>query len=705
VKLFATTPKGLELLLVEELKSLGVLHAAEKLAGVEFEADLEHAYKACLWSRLANRILLPLTQIPAATPEELYSGVQTINWDEHFNPTQTFNINFVCSQSKITHSLYGAQKVKDAIVDQFREKYNSRPNVARDNADLSIHVYLHRDIATLSIDLSGESLHKRGYRLEQGAAPLKENLAAAILMRAGWKQIAEQEGMLFDPMCGSGTLLIEGALMAANIAPGLLHEYFGFLGWKKHDAKLWAQLLEEARSARELGLKKLPTILGFDYDPHAIKIAFANIERAGLHGKIHVEKREVAALNAPKQSCGLLVINPPYGERLGEMPELPKLYVTLGEKIKQEFRGWKAAVFTGNPELGKIMGIRSRKQYALFNGAIPCQLLLFDVQQENFIDRSPAANNERLIARAKKSLNERDQALAEMFANRIKKNLKNLKRWVEKEKISCYRVYDADLPEYAVSMDIYNDYVCVQEYPAPKSIDKDKAQTRLQHVLAVLPEALNMAPAKIFLRDKNITLDDLSQLYEVQDNNQKCLINLSSGNLEVGLPLELRQLRFLIQNQVTGKTFLDLAARSGVMSVYAALGKAATIKTIVNNDFCLAWCRENLRLNQLSADTLSKDLQLFVATERHRYDTIYHELPYSFDIRQNHAEWISAISNLLNPKGELYLVTFDPKFKLHNQLLSELEIKDLTNKLIPKDFERNSKIFQCWHIKSKESIK
>ncbi|MEO8401111.1 MAG: bifunctional 23S rRNA (guanine(2069)-N(7))-methyltransferase RlmK/23S rRNA (guanine(2445)-N(2))-methyltransferase RlmL [Gammaproteobacteria bacterium] len=495
---FATTPKGLELLLAEELRQLGAVDAAEKLAGVTFSGDLTLAYKACLWSRLANRILLRLAQIPAATPEELYSAVQTIQWEEHIEPTGTLNVNFITSHSNITHSLFGAQKVKDAIVDQLREKFAVRPNVSREKPDVAIHVYLHRNIATISLDLSGESLHKRGYRLEQGAAPLKENLAAAILLRANWPKVASEQGMLLDPMCGSGTLLIEAALMAGDIAPGLLHDYFGFINWKKHDATLWQHLLKDAVARKNLN--NIPKIIGYDQDAHAIKIAFANIERAGLRGKIHVEKREISAVDQQPVS-GLLVTNPPYGERLGEEPELKKLYERLGEKFKQNFVGWQAAVLTGNPELGKTMGIRAKKHYALFNGPIPCQLLLFDVQPDKFVDRSPAANNQRRIRFAQKTLTETNRESAQGFVNRLQKNLKHLKRWASRENITCYRVYDADVPEYAVSIDLYDQYILVQEYPAPKSISKQKAEERLETVLALLPEILDVPASDIFFQD------------------------------------------------------------------------------------------------------------------------------------------------------------------------------------------------------------
>jgi 23S rRNA (guanine2445-N2)-methyltransferase / 23S rRNA (guanine2069-N7)-methyltransferase len=498
---FATTPKGLELLLVEELKQLGATSAAEKLAGVEFSGDLRMAYKACLWSRLANRILLPLLKIPAATPDELYVGVQKISWDEHLDPAGTIYINFATSQSKINHTLFGAQKVKDAIVDQLRDKYNIRPNISRDQPDVAIHIYLYRDVATISLDLSGESLHRRGYRLDQVAAPLKENLAAAILLRAKWPEVAAKDGMLFDPMCGSGTLLIEAAFIAGKIAPGLQRQYHGFLGWKKHDNAIWQSLLTDANLQRVQNEKNIPPIVGYDRDPEAIKIAFANIDRAGLRGKIHVEKQALEAAQLTKKtSYGLLVTNPPYGERIGELSELQKLYPFLGQKLKTEFAGWRAAIFTANPDLGKTMGIRAERRYALFNGPIACQLLLFSITPEWFIDRSPAPTNERVIRKAQQYINDLQAPTdsIQMFSNRLQKNLKHINKWVKRENPQCYRIYNEDLPEYPVIIDYYDDNIIIQSFPAAKHVLNEIAYERVQQVLAVLPELLVIKPAKIY---------------------------------------------------------------------------------------------------------------------------------------------------------------------------------------------------------------
>lgn len=498
-QLFATTPKGLELLLVDELRALGAENPREKLAGVTFQGDLALAYKACLWSRLANRILLTLASVPADTPEELYAGVQSINWDEHIAPNATLAVHFVTSNSNITHTLFGAQKVKDAIVDQMREKHGVRPNVDKEEPDVSVYVYLQRNVAAISLDLSGESLHKRGYRLSSVTAPLKENLAAAILKRCDWENIAKNNGSLMDPMCGSGTFLIEAALMAADIAPGIMREYFGFLGWKQHQPAVWRSLWDEADQRREAGVKNLPQIIGYDEDADAIKAAFENIERAGLLGKIHVEKRHVSEF-APlsKLQPGLVVTNPPYGERLGEVEEIKPLYTELGNRLKQEFTGWRAGVITGNPDLGKQMGLRSKKQYALFNGAIPSQLLLFDVEQQYFVDRSPEADNARRIRFAQKTVAGTPQTAVEAFVNRVKKNLKHLGKQAEKEGKTSYRVYDADLPDYSFAIDVDNGNVHVREYQAPKIIDAKKVERRRFEVLAVLPELLAVESGKIY---------------------------------------------------------------------------------------------------------------------------------------------------------------------------------------------------------------
>ncbi len=371
---FATAAKGMSSLLAEELRALGATDVQETIAGASFKGTLETAYRACLWSRIANRILFPLKSFPASTPEKLYGGVKSIRWSDHLTPKNTIAVDFSSSQSKITHTHFGALKTKDAIVDQFRSTQGARPSVNPIQPDLRVNVYVHKDEATLSLDLSGESLHKRGYREEGRMAPLKENLAAAILMSAGWPSVPSHS--FVDPMCGSGTLPIEAAFMAARRAPGLKREHYGFLGWQGHVPALWKRLLEEARDLEIHDKKKLPRVVGYDADFRAVRVALANVERAGLRGRVHIEKRELTSAEAPTPE-GLIVLNPPYGERLGETEELKPLYKSIGDIFKQKFRGWTGAVFTSNPELAKCIGLKADRRVVLFNGAIECRLLKY----------------------------------------------------------------------------------------------------------------------------------------------------------------------------------------------------------------------------------------------------------------------------------------------------------------------------------------
>ncbi len=715
LQLFATVPKGLEQLLAEELRRLGAAQAAETVAGVRFEGSLELAYRACLWSRLASRILLPLTSFAAATPEELYAGVQSVVWREHLEPSGTLAVDCNLSRSQITHSHFAALKVKDAVVDQFRSSGGVRPSVEVTAPDVRVNLYVHRDQATLSLDLSGQSLHRRGYREEGALAPLKENLAAAILLRAGWPETAAAGGALVDPMCGSGTLPLEAALMAADIAPGLQRSYYGFTGWKGHDPGLWQALLEEAGERRAAGLEKLPVIVGYDADHRAVRAAWANAEKAGLQAHVHFEKREVAALEPPGGKGlrpGLVVANPPYGERLGEVKELMSLYAGLGERLKNQFSGWRAAVFTGNPELGKRLGIRARRMHTLFNGALECKLLHFELEPKWFIEikDSPA---ERYQPEAGAPLSDG----AQMFANRLRKNLKNLGRWARREGVSCYRLYDADMPEYAVAVDLYEQWVHVQEYAPPKSIDPRQAEVRLREVMAALPSALEVSPEQIFLkvrqRQKGTSqyekLAARGELHEVREGDCRFLVNFTDY-LDTGLFLDHRPTRRMLRELARGKRFLNLFGYTGTATVHAALGGAAATTTVDLSRTYLEWAKNNLALNGFGGaghELIQGDCLAWLGEQTRRFDLIFLDPPtfssskrmeVTFDVQRDHVPLVRAAARLLSADGLLVFSNNNRRFKMDREALADLNIEDITAQTIPRDFERNPRIHNCWKI-------
>lgn len=375
--LFATTPRGLEALLAEEIETLGGQDIKTVRSGVSFLGTQETAYRVCLWSRVAGRLLLKLAEFPAETPEALYAGVQNINWSAHLMPEGTLAVDCAIVQSEISHTHFASLKVKDAIVDQFRDQMGTRPNVELERPDIRVNTYLFRNKATISLDLSGESLHRRGYRKDGGEAPLKEHLAAALLLKARWPRDAEEGNTLMDPMCGSGTLLIEGAMMAGDIAPNLSRSYFGFENWLQHDAFLWRDLLTNAHERKEAGLKTLPPIVGSDVDPIALSLARENLERAGLLDVVELEQKSVKQIRALDDEIGLLITNPPYGERLGGEETARRVYSQIGDVLREHFPGWRAAIFTGRPEWAPAIKLKPRRTYDFFNGTLPCKLMIY----------------------------------------------------------------------------------------------------------------------------------------------------------------------------------------------------------------------------------------------------------------------------------------------------------------------------------------
>lgn len=717
-RLFATVPKGLESLLAAELAALGATEVRETRAGVAFSGPLALAYRACLWSRLANRVLLPLAQFAAPSAEALYAGVHAIAWEEHLGPDDTLAVDFSTVQSQLDHSHYGALKVKDAVVDRFRARDGRRPSVARAQPDVRINVHLHRDQATVYIDLSGDSLHRRGYRSRAVAAPLKENVACGALLRAGWPEIARAGGTLVDPLCGGGTLLIEGALMAADIAPGLQRNYYGFLAWRGHDAALWQELLADAEARRDAGLRTLPTYFGCDADARAVEAARINAAAAGLAPHIVIEQTAVAAVRAPAAAHpGLVISNPPYGERLGERETLIPLYAEIGERLKTEFAGWRAAVLTADAELGKKMGIRARKRYTLYNGALECKLLCFDVTSEWFVTPRPPEDDSAPLSPG-----------AEMLANRLRKNAKQLKRWLMQEQISCYRLYDADLPEYAVAVDIYEGeqrWVHVQEYAPPASVDPKKAEQRLRDAMRAIVAALEIPRAQVFFKvrrqqkgsEQYQPLGDAREFHEVREGPCRLLVNFGDY-LDTGLFLDHRPVRAYIREQARGKRFLNLFAYTGTATVHAAAGGASCTTTIDMSQTYLDWARRNMALNgygdarhrYIQADCTAWLAEQSAAAHAPHYELIFLDPPTfsnskrmdgTFDVQRDHTQLIHDAAALLAPGGTLIFSTNFRRFKMDETALAELQLEDISSQMLPPDFARNPRIHQVWRIRKR----
>jgi len=722
---FATAPKAMEDILATELKQLGARNVKTALAGVAFEGSIETAYTICLWSRIANRVLLSLANFTVNSQEDLYDGIYKINWFDHMKPDDSFAVSFNAKGSEVINNThFGALKVKDAIVDQMRKKFNKRPDINLTQPDARINVYLNRDQATLSLDLSGESLHRRGYRDVTLPAPMKENLAAAILYRSGWPEMAKQGGSLIDPMCGSATILLEAAMIAADYAPGLLHESFGFFKWKKHDEAVWQNLLTDAQQRKEVGLENMPTIVGFDESRRAVNTALQHIENAQLADYVHVERRDINdASPATSWEKGIVVCNPPYGERLGDKAEAAELYRQFGEVLKTQFTDWKAAMIISDPELGFRLGLRSEKPITFFNGALECKLLRIAIEEKNFFIPKAKTQQDRLEQVINKQTV--DDPHSEMFANRLKKNIKKMAKWLKREDIHCYRIYDADLPEYAVAVDVYKGretWINVQEYQAPRSISPEKANARLCAALDEIADVFGLDEENIFLKvrskqkgtDQYEKISDTESFEIIEEQGAKLYVNFKDY-LDTGLFLDHRPMRLKIQQMAKNKHFLNLFSYTGSVSVHAAIGGAASTTSVDMSKTYLDWAQQNMALNTQHSDNyfIHADCMKWLDNAVNQpslektYDLIFLDPPTfsnskrmeeNLSIQQDHADLILNAAELLSENGVLYFSTNYRQFKLDTDILSDLNIINISAKTIPDDFSRNPRIHYCWEI-------
>ena len=711
---FATCPKGMEYLLRDELVALGALDVREALAGAHFSGTLETAYRACLWSRLASRILLPLAEFDAADDEALYRGVQTIDWSAHLAAHGTFAVDAGTALSKLTHSQFVGLRTKDAVVDQFRQRDGSRPDIDTDEPDIRINLRLRRDRATVSLDLAGSPLHRRGWREEQGEAPLKENLAAAMLLRAHWPEVYAGGGALLDPMCGSGTLLIEGALMAADVAPGLRREYFGFLGWQQHDIALWRSLLDEAKQRAETGLRALrPCFFGSDADPRMVQTAKRNAQAAGVAGFFTLDKQDMArAAPPPGVGYGLVITNPPYGERLGDRAEMPKLYRALGDTLRQRFTGWRAAVLAGDLELGRAMQLHADKRYALYNGALETVLLTFDLKPRDETPREP-----RPLSPG-----------AQMLKNRLEKNVRHLRKRLTREGIHCWRAYDQDLPEYAAAIDVYgdtggDDHLHSQAYRAPADIPADVARLRLREIARVAGEVLGVPRERIAIKtrergkggSKYGQLDQRGEFIEVEEGGLKFLVNLTDY-LDTGLFLDHRLVRAKVRELADGKCFLNLFAYTATASVHAAAGGALETTSVDLSATYLEWASRNLALNGFTgADhrLMQFDALEFLQRDRGHYGLIFVDPPTfsnskraeDFDVQRDHVKLLEACNERLTRDGVIVFSNNFRRFKLDREALEpHFEIEDWSAPSIPFDFARRADIHGCWLLRRRRAV-
>ena len=796
MRFLASAPRGLADLLARELVAFGAADTRERPTGVSFSGSLAVAYRTCLWSRVANRVFLELARFDAADAEAFYRAVREIDWTEHLGPEATLACDFSGHHPAITHTHFGALKLKDAIVDSVREARAWRPSVEVERPSVRVHAHANGLQITLSLDLSGESLHRRGYRGAAGEAPLKENVAAGVLMRSGWTEMAARGAAFLDPMCGSGTFVVEAALIAMDRAPGLDRDYFGFLGWAGHDTDVWRQMLEEAQSRARLGLEHAVArglaggLRGQDRDPGAVRNARANAGRAGVLELVGFDVgvlKDAAPVGSgtsragadggafvvpgaaarPGQSpeaeaavradpgaepamradvlaaVGLVCTNPPYGVRLEDRETARAVHRELGAVLRERFQGWSAAVLTGSPEFGLELGIRAHRTHTVWNGAIECRLLRMK------IDTSSVREPGRL---GKGDTDLRDTPGARMFANRLAKNLKKQQAWADRSGVSCYRLYDADMPEYAFAIDVYRTiggssvtsgatalslpiapqppgvesgltWLYVQEYAAPSEIELEAVRRRRGEALSTLSDVTGVDPERVRIRTRRKTkrgeqyakVQDRSDYHVVTEDGLRFLVNFDDY-LDTGLFLDHRMTRARLRAAASGKRFLNLFAYTCTATVYAAAGSAASTTSVDMSNTYLNWAQRNFELNGLAPDRnglVQADCRMWLqddARSRERYDLIFIDPPtFSnskrmegvLDVDRDHPALIDGCVRLLAPGGLVVFSTNSQRFKLDESLTHRYDVVDISTKTLPKDFERNPRIHRCFEVRAR----
>lgn len=726
MEFFATCGSGLEAVLGEELRGLGVHGVRPLKGGVSFAGELRDAYTALLWSRIASRVLLTLARVDAHDADALYEGAHGLAWHEHIGTGATLAVAAHGSNDELRDTRFTSLKVKDAICDALRERTGVRPDVDAHAPDVRVNVRISRERATLSIDLSGEALDRRGYRPagKPVGAPARENLAAALLMLAGWSGQGGQA--LLDPLCGSGVLAVEAAMIAADIAPGIARASWGFQGWSGHDEALWGELLAAADARCEEAQHAEARVFAADADAACRAYAQVCARRAAVSERIVFASShdELSALCPAALDERLLCCIMPTAQQLAPS-QLPSVLCGF-ETACGGGPGLRALALLVQEQALAIapLGAPSRS-VAVKNGPHDSAIAIYERGGSDALGAQVAVRDKHIAVASD---------TAQQFASRLNKVVKQRRKWAAEAGVSAYRVYDADLPDYKFAIDLYEGAgrdegttkVHVAEYAAPKDIDPAKASRRVGDALRIIPAVLEVPLADVYVkrrvRSKGGSQYELGVDYEkrqcftVAENGLRFEVDLADY-LDTGLFLDHRDTRRAIGTIAHGKSFLNLFAYTGTASVYAAAGGATFTTSVDLSNTYQRWARRNFKLNKLLDDNQRferADVLSWVQDKRHskeRWDVVFADVPTfsnsakmgarSWDVQRDHAEFLIDASRLLTRGGALLFSCNKRGFKPDVATLAKagVAIADITAKTIPADFERTPRVHRCYLLK------
>jgi len=739
-RLTARTLEGLEWVLAGELERAGAIDLRTGRRTIEFSSpagrERETLYRAVLESRTAIRVLEPLGRFRADSPDSLYRGLAELDWREQLRTSDTLRVDAVIHDTFLTHSLYAAQIVKDAIVDQLRTPSGKRPSVQLRGATLRLALHLVGDTATIFRDAAGRSLHQRGWRMGEVEAPLSEVLAAGILAIAGW-QPGEP---LLDPMCGSGTLVIEAATIAAGMAPGLFRARraaHGFCRFRDCDRPLFDRLLAELESRVR---PPAATFQASDLDARAVEAARACAAAAGVAEAIALDVGHFEQVR-PRWPQGLVVTNPPYGERL-PLPRAGALFRRLGDWLVQRCGGWRAAILAAESPAAAQLGLRPAHRVPLANGPIACRLLEVEIRRREpapaaasagtpapSADEGNAAQPEGGDAPGDRPApgpgNGRGRSTDDQigdFRRRLAKRSKHLGRWARRQGIEAFRVYDRDIPEIPLVIDWYAGWLHAAEYDRPHERTDIEHEVWLDRMIEAAALELGVPPERTFLKVRRRQrdggqyekVDGRRAVVAVREGGLTFEVNLSDY-LDTGLFLDHRTTRAMVRDEAAGRRMLNLFGYTGSFSVYAAAGGAAGTTTVDLSNTYLEWTRTNLALNGFRDAgrhrTVRDEARGFLHHRALRgeppFDLVVADPPTfsrsarsetPWDVQRDHAELLELVARNLAPGGVVYFSTNFRRFRLDEDRVRPLyAVREITSRTIPEDF-RNERVHRAWRL-------
>ena len=719
MELLASCAFGLESIVARELRSLGLDSRTTGPGQIEFTGEWPEIANASLWLRCADRISIIVADFACTDFDTLFDTVREIDWLEFLDADARIHVTGGSVKSQLSSVPAIQRTVKKAIVDQILA---GRPGslLEEDGALHRIHVGLRNDRARLTLDTTGPSLHKRGYREISTRAPLKETLAAALVQLSFWRP----DRPLVDPFCGGGTILIEAAMIGRNMAPGLQRS-FVCEKWRRCPLDIWSQQREAARDGQ---IEKLEQrLIGTDIHGGALSLARQNAEAAGVHQDLHFQQQDFAQLTS-KREFGCIVTNPPYGDRI-ESPELRRLYESMPLVLGQ-LPTWSHFIITAYPDFERLIGRTADRRRKLYNGRIECTYYQFHGPRPEKSDgkrtqgstqRSSTETPQRERPETRPvfgGLTAKDQEQAELFATRLKKRARHLRRWPTKRGITCYRLYERDVPEIPLVVDRYEDWLHIVEFERPHDRDLARHTAWLEMMATKAGETLDCPPEKVVLKTRlrqrglqqHEKLDNVGEETVVHEAGLQFLVNLTDFT-DTGLFLDHRSARGMVRDMAADKRVLNLFAYTGAFSVYAAAGGAAEVTTVDWSQTYLDWAQRNFKQNQLSDAAfhfVREDTRVFVdqLSQRDEFDLIVCDPPtfsnskrteLVWDVQRDHKWLINRLLEQLAPQGSIFFSSNFRRLKLETESIRG-SAREITKQTLPEDF-RNQRIHRSWLIR------